>query len=247
MYNRKIHTWRDPYDAGFSTCRPKEITLNKGLTVLVGCNGAGKTTLLRNIREQLKKEEVPVLNFDNLKDGNSSSTFDTAMLKSDFSFIGASLCSSEGENITLNLGRLAVGIREFLETGITEQDKRAERWHEIFRDEDEKKKDKHISNERWILLDAIDSGYSIDNVIELKNLFDLILEDSERMGIDVYIVVSANEYELVSGEDCFNVMNGKYLRFKDYEDFKRFILGTRKKKDKREERIRNKKSGMENE
>lgn len=46
----KVKTWRDPYDAGFSPTRSKEIELKPGLTVLVGCNGAGKTTLLLNIK-----------------------------------------------------------------------------------------------------------------------------------------------------------------------------------------------------
>lgn len=52
----KIKTWRDPYDAGFSTTRPKEISINEGLTVLVGCNGAGKTTLLMNIKDQCRTD-----------------------------------------------------------------------------------------------------------------------------------------------------------------------------------------------
>ena len=54
--SRKIKTWKDPYDEGFSTCRRKEIEINPGVTVLVGCNGAGKSTLLHNIRDELKKE-----------------------------------------------------------------------------------------------------------------------------------------------------------------------------------------------
>ena len=50
MAERIINTWRDPYDEGFSTCRPKQIVIRSGMTVLVGCNGAGKTTLLHNIQ-----------------------------------------------------------------------------------------------------------------------------------------------------------------------------------------------------
>ena len=43
---REIKTWRDPYCEGWSICRPRQIELQLGLTVLVGCNGAGKTTFL---------------------------------------------------------------------------------------------------------------------------------------------------------------------------------------------------------
>ena len=49
MSERIINTWRNPYDEGFSTCRPKQITIRSGFTVLVGCNGAGKSTLLKII------------------------------------------------------------------------------------------------------------------------------------------------------------------------------------------------------
>ncbi len=52
--SRKIKTWRDPYGEGFNTCKKREIEIEPGLTVLVGCNGAGKTTMLHNVAEELK-------------------------------------------------------------------------------------------------------------------------------------------------------------------------------------------------
>ena len=64
-----------------------------------------------------------------------------------------------------------------------------------------------------------------------KYLFNTIFEDTT--GTDVYIVVSANEYELARGENCFDVYNGKYIQFEDYEDYRNFILNTRNIKDKR--------------
>ena len=68
----KIETWRDPYDAGFSPTKPKEIELNSGLTVLVGCNGAGKSTLLLNIKEYVKGQNIPCYYYDNLSSGRDS-------------------------------------------------------------------------------------------------------------------------------------------------------------------------------
>ena len=55
MYTFKV--WRDPYDEGFNTTTAREITLNEGLTVLVGCNGAGKSTLIHNIRDDAHKKK----------------------------------------------------------------------------------------------------------------------------------------------------------------------------------------------
>lgn len=225
MSNRIINTWRDPYDAGFSTCRRKQIEIKPGLTVLVGCNGSGKSTLLHNIRDELKRENIPYFYYDNEKDGGSHSIGES-VFHQNYSLAATQLCSSEGENITLNLGKIASQWRYFIETGETNQNT----FSKIFGSSLETTKS---SKERWILLDAMDSGYSIDNVIEMKELFDLIIEDSKYFNIIPYIIISSNEYELVNGSNCLDVTEGTYLTFQDYDAYKKFILHTRKKKDKR--------------
>ena len=40
---------RDFNDLGYNTTRGSKITLEEGVTILIGCNGIGKSTLLRNI------------------------------------------------------------------------------------------------------------------------------------------------------------------------------------------------------
>lgn len=95
-------------------------------------------------------------------------------------------------------------------------------------------------NDRFLLLDAVDSGYSIDNVIELKELFKLILKDSEEHDVHTYIIVSANEYELANSENCFDVANGKYITFANYEEYRKFILKSRELKNKRIQKAREK-------
>lgn len=226
--SRKIKTWRDPYDEGFSTCRRKEIEINPGVTVLVGCNGAGKSTLLHNIRDEIKKENIPVFVYDNEKEGGSNSIAESAFYN-DFSFVTTAAYSSEGENITLNLGKVALKLRNFLRTGEIKGDLTSA-FAKIFSNKED---EKIVSNERWILLDAMDSGYSIDNVIEMKKFFQMIIDDAKKMRIELYIVVSSNEYELAHDSNCFDAMEGKYIRFNCYEDYKKFILRSREKKDKR--------------
>ena len=66
-----INTWRDPYDAGFTTTKPKQVSFQPGLTVLVGCNGAGKSTLLMNIKEEVAEQKLPCHSYDNLVDGGN--------------------------------------------------------------------------------------------------------------------------------------------------------------------------------
>ena len=223
----KIKTWRNPYDEGFSTCRKKEVEFKPGLTVLVGCNGAGKTTMLKNIESELNKEKIPVFLYDNESHGGDRAISES-IFNRDYNFAATAWCSSEGENICLNLCQNVSKFKEFIETGTVNTF--AKRCHRALGYEED---NEITSNERWILLDAMDSGYSIDNVIEMKDLFDIIIEDCETRNIEVYIVISSNEYELASGSDCFDVTEGKYINFSSYEDYKKFILHTRKKKDKR--------------
>lgn len=223
---RKFKTWRDPYDEGFSTCRRKEIEIESGVTVLVGCNGAGKSTLIHNIKDELKKENIPTFIYDNEKDGGYKSISES-FFYNDIAFGATAMYSSEGENIALNLGKIASKLRSFIQTGYDER--LSNSFAKAFGAEEKE----ITSNERWILLDAMDSGYSIDNVIEMKEFFQMVIDDAKEQDKEVYIVISSNEYELVHNSDCFDVMEGKYIRFKNYEEYKKFILRSREKKDKR--------------
>lgn len=192
------------YDDDRKLYKHSTIEFEPGITILVGCNGSGKSTLLRQISDQLKKEDIPYVYYDNLEDGGSGGK-SRAFFYNDFSLGATLMCSSEGEQITLNLGNCArkVGYMMFNTEG----------------------------DEKWILLDAIDSGLSIDQVQDVKqDLFHMILD----MNTDktVYIICAANEYEMCVGEACFNIADGKYVEIKSYEDYKREVLKTRKYKDK---------------
>lgn len=221
----EIKTWRDPYDAGFSICKKRKIELQEGLTVLVGCNGAGKSTLLSNIKEVIKKDNIPCFYYDNLSDGGTNSISE-AYYRGDYDLMGGLWLSSEGETISLNLGNLLSRMQNFLKTGETRHTK------EIALAEAFGHKTEQVNtNKRFLLMDAVDSGYSVDNVIELKKLFQIIMEDAKKMGLELYIVISANEYELVYENDCLDVMEGKYRHFKTYNSYRNFILLSKKRKD----------------
>lgn len=232
--SRVFTTWRDPYDEGFSTCRKKEIEINPGVTVLVGCNGAGKSTLLHNIEAELKKDNIPYFQHDNESNGKRN-LISEAAFDNDFGLMATAVCSSEGENISYRLGQIASKLKKFIETGICKdrRDRLADAMKKAVDDDYEEEKNE-IPNERWILLDAMDSGFSIDNVIEMKNLFGLVYNHAKSIGIEVYIVISANEFEIARNMQCFDVMAGKYVWFgEDYEKFREFIIKSRQKKNKR--------------
>lgn len=216
---------KKPYDRSVTLYKCDAITLMPGVTVLVGCNGSGKTTLLRMLKKQLEEHNIPVLSFDNLSDGGQSAR-ECAVHNGDMSFLAQAITSSEGENIVLNVGQLASTLRQFIQTGNKEDSTT-----KLVRMITGEKEKQITSNERWLLLDAIDSGLSVDNVVDIKNLFNVILEDAGNKV--VYIVVSANEYELARNEACFDAYNGRYVQFSDYEEYRKFVLDSRTQKDKR--------------
>ena len=202
-----------PYNAGEKVYRKSEVNFDPGLTVLVGCNGSGKSTLIRTLHDRLKREKVPTLRFDNLHEGGSYAR-GAAFFRGDYEWGATSFCSSEGENILLNMGQYARQIGTLCRKATAAQ-------------------------EIWLFFDAVDSGLSVDGVVELKeDLFSLVLEmNSDK---DVYIIIAANEYELARGERCLDVTRLESVEFPDYEAYRKFILASRKQKDARYKRAEKK-------
>jgi energy-coupling factor transporter ATP-binding protein EcfA2 len=229
--NGKIPIIRNPYEKKEYIYTKKEFEFQPGVTVLVGCNGSGKTTLLHQIKEYLKKKKVPVVMFDNLHDGGSNARTKAAF-DGDFTTLSTSLTSSEGEGILINLSIMAKNLRPFIHTG--ESQDRGDRLTRAFAKAvwgDNSVSE--IPNERWILFDAIDSGLSIDNVLDVKEyLFKTILEDAGDE-IKTFIIVSANAFEFANNENCLDTHTGKYVNFRTYEAYKKFVLKSREIKDKR--------------
>lgn len=204
----KFKIIRDYYDTNEKIYDKSSAQFEPGLTVLIGCNGSGKTTLLRQIKSGCEDKNIPVIMFDNYSEGGSSATSWAGFI-GDFDKVARDAMSSEGEKISDNLNIIAGKIGGFVR--------------------------KNSSAEKiFILLDAIDSGYSIDNVIELKrDLFDFIIKDCEKSNIEVYIIVSCNGYEMARNEKCFNVSSCKYVTVNSYDEYRDIVINTRKKKNRR--------------
>ena len=204
-----------PYDDCDRLYSRKQYQFKPGVTVLVGCNGTGKTTLLNMIKDHARKAKVPCIMYDNLHDGGHTAKT-AALFHQQFEMAATLMCSSEGEQISMNVANMASKIGAFV------------RQH-------------RGKPEIWILFDAIDSGLSVDNVVEVKQeLFNTILQYNGNT--DVYIIVSANEYEMCRDEQCFIVSTGDYIKFVSYDHYRDFILASRKKKDQRYQRAEQKRS-----
>ena len=184
--------------------KKKTINLKKGLTVLVGPNGSGKSTLIKLLKEELRKQNIKFFSFDNYNEGGSRILSELSF-KEDFETMAAMLSSSEGQRISETLRVRAPEIGYFVR--------------------------KNSDSEKlFFFFDAVDSGYDIGNIISLKeDLFDTIIEDCRSKGIEAYIICSTNSYELANGEQCFDIREGKYSTFENYDEYRDFILETEKK------------------
>lgn len=204
---KKIKISKNPNDLKYDLFSKSIIQLKKGVTVFTGCNGYGKSTMLRCIKNYLNKQSIDYIFYDNLFDGGLNAR-SAAEFYGTMDLLASMMCSSEGENIVINLGTQAGKIGAWIR--------------------------KHPEYEEYfILFDAIDSGLSIDNIIDVKkHLFNTILKYNKEK--NVYIVVSANSYEMCAGENCFDVNECKYITFNDYKEYKKYILETKKIKEDRE-------------
>lgn len=204
--SREFKLTKAPYDKGDNIYSKATFTFEPGITILVGCNGSGKTTLITLLKEKLDKLDIPYYEYDNYRDGGSMG-LSRAMFNNKMEVAAQLICSSEGEKININMGEEAAKLGN---------------WIRHYKDK----------QELWIFFDAIDSGLSIDNICDVKEyLFNTILNSEKDR--DVYIICSANAYEFANGSPCMDINLAKYITFKDYEDYKQFILKSKEHKDKR--------------
>lgn len=207
----------DYYAEGWKLYNTTIFTIDPGVTVLVGCNGSGKSTLLRFIDRQLEDEKIPHLFFNNLCDGGNHS-MNKALFYGNMDFVMQNAMASEGERIFNNICQIASRCGRSIRASKQEG-----------------------ANEFFLLLDAIDSGFSVDNIVDIKkNLFNVLIEDAHNNGITPYIIVSANEYELARNEKCLDVYTGKYVEFSSYDEYREFIIKSREIKNKRYKKCKKK-------
>lgn len=238
-HSRTFKIEKSPF--GFDMYAKGSVTLKPGVTVLIGCNGSGKTTLLNEMKRRLKKDRIPVMSLDNLSEGGMGS-IDSMLYYNQADLAAHMVSASEGEGLCITAGRFFRQVDKFIRTGYDGAHPLEEtNYFDILNMEyaeykakiEEVRQEMEKCQERWLLFDACDSGASIDVVREFKKVFDLIMTPEGMHGKDVYIVVSANSFEMARSLNCYDVSTGKFCTFDTYEQYEKAILASREKKDRR--------------
>ena len=221
--NGKIKLTGDPYDDDRMFWKKKKIQLRPGLTSVIGCNGIGKSTLFANIKNELGGKGVPFIMFDNLGTKGGQGSVYTLLsaavggfkgeVADDYANLDYALSvwsSSEGE-------RIAAAMERFK--------------HDII----DKMFEYADYGEFWILLDALDSGLSVDMIeIIRENMLRPLLSGGPD-GMEIYILISSNSYELSENTDCFSLARCKYVNIRNYQSFCKEIRYSRDYKRQRDE------------
>lgn len=230
----KFEIEREPYQEGDKLFKKKVLELEpNSISCFVGCNGTGKTTLIREIKDNLRKLKAQEIKADfyhnafggifsdlrGKKEKQSDIVYldfdkrtDTSFRENDY-FINAGIVatSSTGEGVVSRFGRHLQVIGNVVRS----------------------LKDKTI----FIFFDDCDAGTSIDMIQDIKDCFQLIMYDCIKNNNTFYIVLTANSFEFCKDLDCISVHDFKHKQFKTYNQFKKFVLNSRKLKDKRFEKV----------
>ena len=197
----RIH--KDYHGLGYDLCKKSEITIHPGLTVLVGCNGSGKSTLIAQIRDKVhKRKDTLYTEYNDFTDGRSIAT-SAAGLFGNIETMASLLMSSEGEALHFNIGNKIKNLGTKIK----------------------KTNPKYV----WFTMDAADSGLSIDYIDDIKDFCNFVQEINPE--IIFYIIIAANEYEMARESTCLDVTKMEYHTFPTYDDYRDFILKSRKTRD----------------
>lgn len=223
---RKFKVAKNPYDDGNRKLFTKvnfELEDNS-IVCFVGCNGTGKTTVLDFIQQDLHKNKaldlISAINpFRSIFVSNKE-TYKDMYISFDKE---ADITTGEGDYIMSHFAKKSLSTGEWI---VNRFGRALALLGSAIRDP--KNKGKNV----FIFFDDCDAGTSIDMIGDIKSVFDLIIEDCKKNDITYYFCLTANSYEMCKDYRCIDVSTFKEHRFNNYEEYKKFVLKSRKFKDK---------------
>lgn len=188
-------TFLYPHEDG----KPCAFTFEPGVTILVGANGAGKTTLVERMRDALKREKTP--NVALIKDSLDHEIEAHYEFARDIDALVTLIDRnhmSEGQGAKSTFDFLLPKVRVLMRANIE-------------------------SNERWVLIDGMDSSQSIDQLRGIAKSLDSICEEASR-DVTPYVIVTTNNFELARDRHCLCVSENVYTTPKTYRDFSAAVM-----------------------
>ena len=180
--------------------------LHPGLRFLVGRNGAGKSTFLRIVEEYCKENNIKYVSMHEDVERGSNSLARYLNTAGSLSTFATYSMSSEGERIYINLCEKAQDIGA-----------------QIAR---KKKGDKFI-----LIIDGVDSGLDIKMLQEVRSFLHMVEKSCIEQELEYYILITANNYGFIEGEQCLDVKRLSDIRFNSYQEFADFIVNIYKKEE----------------
>ena len=195
-----------------------------GVFCLVGCNGSGKSTVMDYVKRWLEKEKAYEIKGRYL---DLRGAFGEKVEYSNYAYFNfdkhAIVADDEMDLLHQRFGvgysSTGEGIMERLGNGLS----RLGDWVR-----DKKNSGKHLI----VFFDDCDAGTSLDMIGDIKKVVSLIVKDCTEHGIVCTFILSANSYEMCKGYECIDVWDFKKVEFLDYEDYKKFVLRSRARKEK---------------
>ena len=190
---------------GYNEAKTNRLSLRKNnITIVVGRNGYGKSSLLSGIDAAFKNNpNVLVVHWSDNEYGRGNA-MDTLLWNDDIEGLASMAFHSEGQKMRESFGRFFLAKVGSAVRRINPEDG---------------------IDTAFLLVDQLDSGLDVHQINLVKQIFrDTIIPDMKSRGIKkVYVVMTANSYEMVRGEECIDPITRMHFKFDCAEDFNAYI------------------------
>lgn len=206
-----IYLWSNPKITGNSNIVKYEF--DQGVTMLIGPNGSGKTSALSQLDS--------IFNTSNWK-----TIEDNDYLRNEYACY---YYNNTHEQLSAKQRWLDSGLTRRLASSF-ENSEGQDMWDYIYYKATAIGKTIRTAKETnkkgiFILIDGLDSGLSLDKINELRtHLLDFINKKETSEDFEVYIICSANSYEMCNHYNCIDVTNQNKVIFNNYEDFEKYFI-----------------------